>query len=986
MPTIRASTPPRSCLSRTVRPTLVVGVGGTGASAAKHVKARLDELIGGQQPYLAIRVFDTDVQSDEPPYLVEGTEYIYLGGFNAQAVIADIDPDGALPASRRAYPHWTRWLPPRLSHQQVAVGAGGIRPIGRLCYFYRREQIREAVLDALQRITDPERALALEKERGLHLAPGITIHLCCSVCGGTGSGMFLDLAYDLRRWAERHTASDVTVVGHLVLPEAFRGKPVVDRALRANSYIALQELDHFMNARPEEPWEVEYHAGEPEQSRRAPFDTCYLLSAGENGGLSIEDLTAAMGEAVVLLTSFEAGHIILKGETNTANQSKAKIDAFGRSCCYSSYGVIGIDVPTALIAEHLVDQVRGVVAHQAQSAGDAALETWMRETAEQRTAALERLVDDKLLKVGRSWVDTALTARYWSNAGAQAVTARRGPMTWLLGERGQEGSEVQSRRSEAREKLIAAVATADRDVAQKLAARLAEPLLDADGWLSATLADGGDLLRSGRIADLVHYLELLRDRLQRLEDSAEERARNANTEALKQEPVVKEVRNGGGTLGESWWDEVDRGLREHWVRYHQAYTDERLWLRYHDEVRELRKRLTRWVDRLGVLLSVVASPQPTATPEAAYDEEHRGRSSVVPIERLVSGSGAGGGEPGLFDDIAGKIGPTLVADLATDRRWLDRSESEPDTRTSVERECRHRVRDFLDVDRRNNCETLLRDSMGGYSEPFERRMLSFWERARPAWTVAETYPLRTNILEITAVGAVRGTRMLDVLLKRDRRIQPTASQCPDYVPILCTEHGLSLIGLRTLPEYRQAFLDAVQQEQRFDFHFFLDTRWTTEIEFPDEPRDDLRDLALFSLAVELGIVRRVATNGYQYSPADGGPDEVAPRRWSMFEKLMPRRSHELEARVREALERAAGPGHNGAGDLTRVSLARVQTQLVGRVSAARGILRGKRSPESEVNLSRDLFQLHREIRAARFRLRPADIHPEDEHLTGGHAL
>lgn len=973
----------RECLARTVRPTLVVGVGGTGAGAAKHVKARMQELVGGEQPYLAIRAFDTDQQSSERPHLVEGTEYIYLGGFNAQAVIADIDPDGVLPPSRRAYPHWAKWLPPRLSHQQVAVGAGGIRPIGRLCYFYRREQIREAVQDALQRITDPDAVVELEKVRGIHMAPGITIHLCGSVCGGTGSGMFLDLAFDLRRWAEKHTMGDVSVIGHLVLPEAFRGKPVVDRALQANSYIALQELDHFMNARPDQPWEVEYRAGEPERSRRAPFDTCYLLSGGQNGSLPIEDMTAAVGEAVVLLTAFDIGHIILKGETNTANQSKAKIDAFGRSCCYSSYGVIGIDVPGELVAAHLVDRVRLTLAEQAHPSESPEFDSGLRAAADRLRKHLEQRADEQWLEVKSSRVQDGAAMEFFLDAvAARPQPVRSSGLGRLLG----GGEPVQEnglhpRMVEARQLLLRAIAVAESELERELEAKLAQPLLEAQAWLDETLGNARELLEAegGRLADLVRYLGYLIDEVRRLEKRIEDRVATAGKQERDHAPYADEVREGGPRTDR--WEDVRQAIREHWAPHQQARVDARLLARYGEEVAALRQRLGGWVRRLEHLAATIRFPRPSAPSEEAYNEEHRGRSSVVTIDTLVSSPEGNGARPGLLDPLAARIGPDLVRKIATDPGWLNRGESEADTQKSIDRFCRDRVRDYLEEEGLDDCEQLLRRSTGADEAAFERRMLTFWDRARPAWSISETYTLRSNVLEISAVGAVRGSRMYEVLLKRDRRVQATASRCRDYVPILCTQHGMSLLGLRSLPEYRQAFLEAVQHEQRFDFHFFLDTRWVTEIEFPDEPREDLDALGVFSLAVDLKIIGRGDEKVYTYT-LPGRETRRARRRWMMFESLQPEDYPELRSQVEEKL---GNGGHaNGSGDPARARVVDIQNRLVQAVSSARRDRSGQRSPETEVNLSRDLFQLHREIRSCRFWLRPLELHPEDEVTPGDH--
>ena len=210
----------------------------------------------------------------------------------------------------------------------------------------------------------------------MNLEAGIDIHVICSVCGGTGSGMFLDLAFDLRRWAEEHTDREVTVTGHLVLPEAFRRKPVVLSALEANAYVALQELDRFMNATSADPWIVEHVQGRPEGTWRAPFDHRYLLSGLQQGGTSdIDTLTSVIGEAVALLTLSQVGQKVSEGVINMAGQRKSTRDERGRLCCYSSYGVLGLEIPWGLLGEslgpELATRVRERLAGQARPQAEA---------------------------------------------------------------------------------------------------------------------------------------------------------------------------------------------------------------------------------------------------------------------------------------------------------------------------------------------------------------------------------------------------------------------------------------------------------------------------------------------------------------------------------------------------------------------------------------------------------------------------------------
>ena len=339
----------QNALARVVRPTLIAAIGGTGTAAVRFAKERLEQYLDSKRHFVALRAFDTDSQDDQAPRLVNNSEFIYLGGFNAQAVCQDV-------IEGRGFPHLSQWLPPWLDFHQVACGAGGIRPIGRLCYFYRRDRIEAAVREALTSIRDSDMALRHFKETGVqvNIDAGIDIHLICSLCGGTGSGMFLDMAFDLRRWAKEFTDKEVTVTGHLVLPEAFRNRPVVMRSLEANCYAALQELDHYMNVESAKAWRVEYQPGNLQVSEHLPFDYCYLLSGLQQGGsMDVNGLTSMIGETLFLFSATEVGQRVLAGAINTSAQRRGTRDANGRVCCYSSYGMLGMEIPLELLGRSL---------------------------------------------------------------------------------------------------------------------------------------------------------------------------------------------------------------------------------------------------------------------------------------------------------------------------------------------------------------------------------------------------------------------------------------------------------------------------------------------------------------------------------------------------------------------------------------------------------------------------------------------------------
>ena len=63
-------------MSRVVRPTLVIAIGGTGTAAAKAAPARIEHFVGPRHHYVAFRAFDTAFQDNREPRLVDNSEYV----------------------------------------------------------------------------------------------------------------------------------------------------------------------------------------------------------------------------------------------------------------------------------------------------------------------------------------------------------------------------------------------------------------------------------------------------------------------------------------------------------------------------------------------------------------------------------------------------------------------------------------------------------------------------------------------------------------------------------------------------------------------------------------------------------------------------------------------------------------------------------------------------------------------------------------------
>jgi hypothetical protein len=317
-----------------LRPTLVIGIGGTGYLGVTSIKEKmvrlLPELI--EEGFVRFQVIDTPSQKVRklPP-----SEYFSCGGYNANRIIDAMHRE-------HTYEHIRPWFPATLRPGQISSGAEGIRPVGRLCFFLQRRRIEEIVVGKMRALLDeslPRRAAEL----GVRYitGDGLDIHVISSVCGGTGSGMLLDLVYNLHWWAGKLT-DGVRIDGHLVLPEAFNVIGSKDK-LRKNGYATLAEIDYHTRSGE---WRTDYGDDLIELTNQAPFRYAYLLDGQtEEGTIDIESLAGGIGEAVLTFIYSPVGKQIDERAANYLPAELQALDDKGMICAYSTYGISVGEIP-----------------------------------------------------------------------------------------------------------------------------------------------------------------------------------------------------------------------------------------------------------------------------------------------------------------------------------------------------------------------------------------------------------------------------------------------------------------------------------------------------------------------------------------------------------------------------------------------------------------------------------------------------------------
>jgi serine/threonine protein kinase len=253
-------------------PAVIVGIGGMGQGVIKGLRQLiLDQYQKPTLPHLRWLFIDTD------PAAVEAAV--------AQTEPTALTQDEALlmrlkrPAhylSRDGLPSVETWLPPgdlyRLPRTPVTDGVRGFGRLAMCDHYPLLIQRLRAMLESFQR---PEPILEADRITGLGVRSTFPrVYLATSLAGGTGSGMFLDLAYILRREIRRLGFGDPHIIGLLGMP-AYSADGRNARGL-SNTRAALTELCHF--GRPGSPYKAQFDTREPAIHDPAPaFERCALI-------------------------------------------------------------------------------------------------------------------------------------------------------------------------------------------------------------------------------------------------------------------------------------------------------------------------------------------------------------------------------------------------------------------------------------------------------------------------------------------------------------------------------------------------------------------------------------------------------------------------------------------------------------------------------------------------------------------------------------
>jgi hypothetical protein len=160
-------------------------------------------------------------------------------------------------------------------------GAGQLRQLGRVSLFLGLQGKQEL----LDRIADAIRGVSAERRAGAR----VTIFVCGSLAGGTGSGTLWDVAALAQDSARGILAGNFDMVGVVVLPGTFssivREGTIEPARMAANTYAGLRELSRLMSI--DDKTEFAYNENKCVTLDGPLFTIAYLVEGSRPGGYDL---------------------------------------------------------------------------------------------------------------------------------------------------------------------------------------------------------------------------------------------------------------------------------------------------------------------------------------------------------------------------------------------------------------------------------------------------------------------------------------------------------------------------------------------------------------------------------------------------------------------------------------------------------------------------------------------------------------------------
>lgn len=308
-------------------PTLIIGLGGKGCSIVKKVHDMTNE---AQRKFIRFVFFDTDAnelrqcRENAPDAFTIQTSRNMTAG---QAL--RIDPEARL----NTFP-----INQQVLNKPMTEGAGQIRALSKLAF---DATLREGRIQPLHDAVGQLLPLT-----GEETDQAMRVMIVATICGGTGSGLFLPLSMYLRHYLETNRQQKPIIRGFCVLPGIFSVNSsmgeVEKENLRTNAYAALREIDAFMLRSDSENSEIlrnRYRMKMPrpgtidqyDDYNDNPIDFCYLFDGQNMDGSGLDTMKDYVQHAADCIYAASISKLNTRLNSSEDNTVLSRIRTSGRN-------------------------------------------------------------------------------------------------------------------------------------------------------------------------------------------------------------------------------------------------------------------------------------------------------------------------------------------------------------------------------------------------------------------------------------------------------------------------------------------------------------------------------------------------------------------------------------------------------------------------------------------------------------------------------
>jgi serine/threonine protein kinase len=273
-------------------PALVIGLGHHGLTVLRQLRAEVCAHFGAVDAVPSLRIVYIDTDPKEMREAMRGQPATALQP--AESMLVRLNrPSHYLKArdgreDRKLTEGWfDNQMLYRIPRTQLTTG---LRALGRLAFCDNYPIISRWLREELQACTMPESLAASDRATGLGVRRyRPRVYIVTSLAGGTGGGMFLDVAYVVRHLLRQLGLGEPDVVGVCFLPAV--SSNTGQAMAMSNTVAALKELCHFAGAR--QTFVARYDEKEsPVRDAAPPFNRCLMLPLPEEGEGAGETTTA----------------------------------------------------------------------------------------------------------------------------------------------------------------------------------------------------------------------------------------------------------------------------------------------------------------------------------------------------------------------------------------------------------------------------------------------------------------------------------------------------------------------------------------------------------------------------------------------------------------------------------------------------------------------------------------------------------------------